>query len=187
MMFTKLFPILLSVATLGISEQARSLPSEAISNTPYLAQTELPISEIRASNINPNIGDITIAFIVPTRWQSFDNSAYGGSLTLWDGYVSKMFEITHWVCQNSNLSSRDTLDWRFGAANASSRLRMSCGMANRLANQFGADGRIEQTPVYIRNSQRPTMWEVPIFEISPAEVPAWQRIVRDGYNPPGDL
>jgi hypothetical protein len=60
-------------------------------------------------------------------------------------------------------------------------------MANRLANQFGADGRIEQTPVYIRNSQRPTMWEVPIFEISPAEVPAWQRIVRDGYNPPGDL
>lgn len=186
-MFAKLFPVLLSVASVGIAGTARSLPSNPALSTPHLAQTELPISEIRATNLNPSAGNITIAFIVPTRWQSFDNPAYGGSLTLWDAYVSKMFEITHWTCQTLELSSRETFDWRFEAGNASSRMRMNCGTASRLANQFGDDGRIEQTPVYVRNSQRPAMWEVPIFEISPAEVSAWQRVVRDGYTPPGDI
>ncbi len=71
------------------------------------AAPDFPITELRWRNWYPNAPWQSIAITVPD--QDTTVSAYGGELRRYDVHIAKMFEVTHFLCQQEH--KPDQFEW----------------------------------------------------------------------------
>lgn len=74
-------------------------------------------------------------------------SAYGGRLSRYDVHIAKMFEVTHFMCQQRMVSPR--IKWNYAAGGGSINMGnfdISCQLANEIASAYGL-GKSEMTSI----------------------------------------
>ena len=160
------FPASLLISTLLVAGVAASLPA--------IAQTEVPITNI--TFIGMYDGVRIAQLIVPDR--DTTRSAYGGRLRRYDVHIAKMFELTHYECQDRDRNwSRVMWHYKAGGGDIDmGNFEISCSMAAGARNAYGL-GKPEATPVtYYR--ARATV-NVPILNITGGKVATWMNFTKN--------
>jgi hypothetical protein len=103
---------------------------------PLVAQTEVPITEIRWFNFLSDDGWQNIQFTVPNE----DNtkSVSGGKLRLYHVHIARMFEISHFLCDRDRTSAG--YDWSYDVANGNievGKFKISCNLAREIVATYG--------------------------------------------------
>lgn len=126
----------------------------------------------------------TAAIVVPDRDTSLP--AYGGQLRRYDVHIAKMFEVTHFLCQQRMVGG--SIEWGYYAGRGSidmGKFSISCNLANDLAAAYGL-GKPEFTTISFSQGegQSPKVRSnnIPIFEITGNKVPKWMNFVQ-GFRP----
>jgi hypothetical protein len=86
----------------------------------------------------------TIRFTVPDG--DTTQPIYDGTLRRYDVHVAKMFEVTHFLCQQKDIQ---WIDWFYKAANGKvnmGRFKIKCNLAEDIALAYGLD-QFEQTTI----------------------------------------
>ncbi|MBW4472283.1 MAG: hypothetical protein KME45_18045 [Stenomitos rutilans HA7619-LM2] len=121
-------------------------------------------------------------------------SAYGGELRRYDIHVAKMFEVTHYLCQQ-NIARRTLkgFTWHYEAANGNvdmGRFIIACKLAREIVTAYGFS-QTEQTAIrppldengrFTRESDRPIMRlgkeAIPVLNITGSRIPTWINYVQ---------
>jgi serine/threonine-protein kinase len=132
-----------------------------------LAQTEVPISRIIFTSAGVGV------FIVPNS--DTTQSAYGGDLRLYDVHLAKMFEITHFECNQPGrgMPPNQRIMWRYEAGDGDIKMGafdISCRLANQMAREYGL-GRTETTNITYYRARATE--EIPILNITGDKIPRW--------------
>jgi serine/threonine-protein kinase len=108
--------------------------------------------------------------------------AYGGKLRRYDVHIAKMFEVTHYMCQENMLAPSAT--WVYRAGNGSIEMgtfEVSCKLANDLAIAYGLH-KPENTLIQWfhdeSNSITETSPDVPVLDITPKKSDRWMSFTR---------
>jgi len=97
--------------------------------------TQVPLS-IRYGGTEARGGFVLMQLTAPNR--DTTQPAYGGKLRLYDVHLAKMFETSHFLCQQSRGVSG--YEWVYSAGNGSIRMgnfRIPCSLANFMASTYG--------------------------------------------------
>jgi len=150
---------------------------------PLVAQTEVPITEIRWFNSSPKDSWQSIQFIVPNE----DNtkSVSGGKLRLYHVHIARMFEISHFLCNRDRTSAG--YDWSYEVANGNievGKFKISCNLAREIATAYGLDK--PQLTVIRRNfdlkNDRPSVEEekysIPTLNLTETKISQWIDFVK---------
>lgn len=113
------------------------------------AAPDFPITELRWWNWFPKDAWQSVQLTVPD--QDTTLSAYGGELRRYDVHIAKMFEVTHYLCQQ-NIARRTLkgFDWSYEAANGNvymGNFHISCRLALEVVTAYGLK-RLEETVLH---------------------------------------
>ena len=103
---------------------------------PLVAQTDVPIAEIRWFNYTSKDGWQAIKFTVSDRHTA--KSVGTRKLRLYDVHIAKMLEISHFLCDRDRAS--EGYDWSYEAENGNiemGRFKISCNLAQSIAAAYG--------------------------------------------------
>jgi serine/threonine-protein kinase len=146
-----------------------------------------PISLAVLSNLKQDTAlPMTITFVeemagITVPDDNTTRSAYGGDLRLYDVHIAKMFEVTHYFCQQER---RGEIWWMYRAGGGSinmGRFRISCTQANTIANRFGL-GKTETTTIRYSAEEgyrRVETFEIPILNLYGPNIPRWLDFTAD--------
>lgn len=169
---------MLLVCLTAISYPSVSLP---LFSPPAIAQsnTALPM--------RLSFGEGYGSIVVPDR--DTTAPAYGGRLRVYDVHIAKMFEVTHYLCQQRRVSPGIT--WSYQAGNGSidmGTFQVTCRLANQLASAYGL-GNPEPTAIrFSQEEMGPPItrnFQIPIFSITGDKVERWLDFVQ-GFSPVGN-
>lgn len=173
--------ICLSVLCLPGVPVVTQLPSQSVFNFPetIVQSTEVP-TRIRYGGTETRSGLILMQITVPNR--DTTASAYGGQLRFYDVHIAKMFEVSHFLCQQSRTASG--YEWIYEAGNGSismGRFQISCRRAAEIANSYEL-GTPERTSI-----QRDTeggspefdVYSIPILDITGNKIDRWLQFVEN--------
>ena len=150
---------------------------------PVLAQTEVPITEIRWFNFPSKGGWQHIQFTVPNE----DNtkSVSGGKLRLYHVHIARMFEISHFLCNRDRTAAG--YDWSYDVANGNievGRFKISCNLAREIATAYGF-GKPQLTVIrrnFNLKNGRPSValekYSIPALNITKTLSPQWINFVK---------
>jgi hypothetical protein len=151
---------------------------------PIVAQTEVPITEIRWFNFPSKEGWQHIQFTVPNE----DNtkSISGSKLRLYHVHFARMFEISHFLCDRDRTSAG--YDWSYEVANGNidvGRFKISCNLAREIGKTYGF-GKPQQ--IIIRRNfnlkdGRPSValeqYSIPVLNITKNKISQWMGFVKN--------
>ncbi|MEG5004267.1 hypothetical protein QUB17_11440 [Microcoleus sp. B5-C4] len=141
--------------------------------------SQLPLS-IRYGGTEARGGFVLMQLTAPNR--DTTQPAYGGKLRLYDVHLAKMFETSHFLCQQSRGVSG--YEWVYSAGNGSIRMgnfRISCSLASETASTYGL-GKPERTSI-ARDTEggRPEsdVYSIPILDITGSRVQRWINFMQN--------
>ncbi len=141
--------------------------------------TQLPLS-VRYGGTEARGNFILMQLTVPD--QDTTQPAYGGQLRLYDVHLAKMFETSHFLCQQFRGVSG--YEWVYSAGNGSIRMgnfRISCSLANEMASTYGL-GKPERTSI-AKDTEGGTpesdVYSIPILDITGSKVQQWINFVQN--------
>ena len=141
--------------------------------------TQLPLS-IRYGGTEARGGFVLMQLTAPNR--DTTQPAYGGRLRLYDVHLAKMFETSHFLCQQSRGVSG--YEWVYSAGNGSIRMgnfRIPCSLASEAASTYGL-GKPERTSI-ARDTEggRPEsdVYSIPILDITGSRVQRWINFMQN--------
>lgn len=141
--------------------------------------TQLPLS-VRYGGTEARGGFVLMQLTVPD--QDTTQPAYGGKLRLYDVHLAKMFETSHFLCQQFRGVSG--YEWVYSAGNGSIRmgnLRISCSLANEMASTYGL-GKPERTSIAKDTEGGPPesdVYSIAILNITGSKIPLWMNFVQN--------
>ncbi len=141
--------------------------------------TQLPLS-IRYGGTEARGGFVLMQLTAPNR--DTTQPAYGGRLRLYDVHLAKMFETSHFLCQQ--FTSVSGYEWVYSAGNGSIRMgnfRIPCSLAKEMASTYGL-GKPERTSIAKDTEGGPTesdVYSIPIFDITGSKVQRWMNFVQN--------
>jgi hypothetical protein len=110
-------------------------------------------------------------------------SAYGGKLRLYDVHIAKMFEVTHFFCQQYQHSAAYEQYWGYAAGGGDidmGRFKISCKLAADIAAGYGL-GKVERTNIqisYEEGGRANQAYQIPILNITGGKVPRWMNFTQ---------
>lgn len=141
--------------------------------------TQLPLS-VRYGGTEARGGFVLMQLTVPD--QDTTQPAYGGKLRLYDVHLAKMFETSHFLCQQFRGVSG--YEWVYSAGNGSIRMgnfRISCSLANEMASTYGL-GKPERTSI-AKDTEGGTpesdVYSIPILDIRGSKIQRWINFVQN--------
>ncbi|MFB8796124.1 MAG: hypothetical protein U7126_18330 [Microcoleus sp.] len=141
--------------------------------------TQLPLS-VRYGGTEARGGFVLMQLTVPD--QDTTQPAYGGKLRLYDVHLAKMFETSHFLCQQFRGVSG--YEWVYSAGNGSIRMgnfRISCSLANEMASTYGL-GKSERTSI-AKDTEGGTpesdVYSIPILDIRGSKIQRWINFVQN--------
>jgi hypothetical protein len=141
--------------------------------------TQVPMS-IRYGGTEARGGFVLMQLTVPD--QDTTQPAYGGKLRLYDVHLAKMFETSHFLCQQFRGVSG--YEWVYSAGNGSIRMgnfRISCSLANEMASTYGL-GKPERTSI-AKDTEGGTpesdVYSIPILDITGSKIQRWINFVQN--------
>lgn len=135
--------------------------------------TELPMEISRAEEF--------LFLTVPDR--DTTRSAYGGKLRLYDVHVAKMFEVTHFFCQQYQQPGSYEQYWGYAAGGGDIRMgrfKISCRLAADIAAGYGL-GKVERTNIqisYEEGGRATDTYQIPILNITGGKVSRWMSFTQ---------
>ena len=113
-------------------------------------------------------------------------SAYGGRLRRYDVHIAKMFEVTHFMCQQGTLTPGITWNYEAGGGTINmGSFEITCRLANQIVSAYGL-GKSEPTNITFSAGEigRPDVrsFNIPILNITGDKVPRWVSFVQ-GFQP----
>lgn len=121
----------------------------------------------------------TANLIVPDK--NTTSSAYGNQLRRYDVHLAKMFETTHYLCQND---VQGGIEWGYQAGSGSinmGKFSISCQLANDIASAYGL-GTPERTAIQFSQGESESStsknFDVPKLNITGTKIPQWLRFVQ---------
>lgn len=109
-------------------------------------------------------------------------SAYGGTLRVYDVHIAKMFEVTNAWCQAGTVGGG--ISWTYWAGDGSiemGQFSVSCQLAADVAIAYGL-GNDEQTVIHRSGGEgyagRSETWNIPILNITGGKVDRWMSFVE---------
>ncbi len=162
---------------------ATGLTLALLTPKPVVAQTEVPIAEIRWFNYTSKDGWQRIQFTVADRHTA--KSVGDRKLRLYDAHIAKMFEISHFLCNRDRTSAG--YDWSYEAENGNieiGRFRISCNLARSTASTYGL-GKPKITVIrrnFNQKNGRPSIavekYAIPTLNIAKNRVVQWKGFVQ---------
>ena len=150
---------------------------------PLVAQTDVPIAEIRWFNYTSKDGWQRIQFTVADRHTA--KSVGTRKLRLYDIHIAKMFEISHFLCDRDRTS--EGYDWSYEAENGNiemGRFKISCNLARSTAATYGL-GKPKITVIrrnFNLKNGRPSIavekYAIPTLNIAKNRVVQWKTFVQ---------
>jgi hypothetical protein len=162
---------------------ATALAIALLTPKPLVAQTEMPITEIRWFNFPSKEGWQHIQFTVPNE----DNTKpiSGGKLRLYHVHIAKMFEISHFLCDRDRKSAG--YDWSYEVANGNinvGRFKISCDLARQIGTAYGF-GKPQLTVIrrnFNLKDARPSVtleqYSIPVLNITKNNISQWRDFVK---------
>ena len=141
--------------------------------------TQLPLS-IRYGGTEARGGFVLMQLTAPNR--DTTQPAYGGRLRLYDVHLAKMFETSHFLCQQ--FRSVSGYEWVYSAGNGSIRMgnfRIPCSLAKEMASTYGL-GKPERTSIAKDTEGGPPesdIYSIPILDITGSKVQRWMNFVQN--------
>ena len=141
--------------------------------------TQLPLS-IRYGGTEARGGFVLMQLTAPNR--DTTQPAYGGKLRLYDVHLAKMFETSHFLCQQSRGVSG--YEWVYSAGNGSIRMgnfRIPCSLASEAASTYGL-GKPERTSIAKdteRGRPESDVYSIPILDITGSRVQRWINFMQN--------
>jgi serine/threonine-protein kinase len=140
--------------------------------------TQVPLS-IRYGGTEARGGFVLMQLTAPNR--DTTQPAYGGKLRLYDVHLAKMFETSHFLCQQSRGVSG--YEWVYSAGNGSIRMgnfRIPCSLASFMASTYGL-GKPERTSAKDTEGGPPEsdVYSIPILDITGSKVQRWMNFVQN--------
>jgi len=141
--------------------------------------TQVPMS-IQYGGTEARGGFVLMQLTVPD--QDTTQPAYGGQLRLYDVHLAKMFETSHFLCQQFRGVSG--YEWVYSAGNGSIRMgnfRISCSLANEMASTYGL-GKSERTSIAKdteRGAPESDVYSIAILNITGSKIPLWMNFVQN--------
>ncbi|MEG4812433.1 hypothetical protein QUA82_33650 [Microcoleus sp. F8-D3] len=140
--------------------------------------TQVPLS-IGYSGTEARGGFVLMQLTAPNR--DTTQPAYGGKLRFYDVHLAKMFETSHFLCQQFRGVSG--YEWVYSAANGSIRMgnfRIPCSLASETASTYGL-GKPERTSIAKDTEGGPPesdVYSIPILDITGSKVQRWMNFVQ---------
>ena len=141
--------------------------------------TQVPLS-IRYGGTEARGGFVLMQLTAPNR--DTTQPAYGGKLRLYDVHLAKMFETSHFLCQQFRGISG--YEWVYSAGNGSIRMgnfRIPCSLASEMASTYGL-GKPERTSIAKDTEGGPPesdVYSIPILDITGSKVQRWMNFVQN--------
>jgi len=141
--------------------------------------TQVPLS-IRYGGTEARGGFVLMQLTAPNR--DTTQPAYGGKLRLYDVHLAKMFETSHFLCQQFRGVSG--YEWVYSAGNGSIRMgnfRIPCSLASFMASTYGL-GKPERTSIAKDTEGGPPesdVYSIPILDITGSKVQRWMNFVQN--------
>jgi serine/threonine-protein kinase len=141
--------------------------------------TQVPLS-IRYGGTEARGGFVLMQLTAPNR--DTTQPAYGGKLRLYDVHLAKMFETSHFLCQQFRRVSG--YEWVYSAGNGSIRMgnfRIPCSLASEIASTYGL-GKPERTSIAKDTEGGPPesdVYSIPILDITGSKVQRWMNFVQN--------
>ncbi|NJK75918.1 MAG: hypothetical protein HC942_20345 [Microcoleus sp. SU_5_6] len=149
-----------------------------------VAETEVPITEIRWFNFASKEGWQHIQFTVPSE----DNTkpVSGSKLRLYHVHIARMFEISHFLCDRDRTSAG--YDWSYEVANGNinvGRFKISCNLAREIATTYDL-GKPKIT-IIRRNfhlkdggpSVALEQYSIPVLNLTKNKISQWMNFVKN--------
>jgi hypothetical protein len=140
---------------------------------------QLPLS-IRYGGTEARGGFVLMQLTAPNR--DTTQPAYGGRVRLYDVHVAKMFETSHFLCQQSRGISG--YEWVYSASNGNIRMgnfKITCSLASEMASTYGL-GKLERTSIARDTEGGPPesdVYSIPILDITGSKVQRWMNFVQN--------
>jgi hypothetical protein len=162
---------------------ATALAIALLTPKPLVAQTNVPITEIRWFNFTSKEGWQHIQFTVPNE----DNTkpVSGGKLRLYHVHIARMFEISHFLCDRDRTSAG--YDWSYEVANGNiqvGRFKISCNQAREMVAAYGL-GKPQLTVIrrnFNLKNGRPSValeqYSIPTLNITKNQISQWIDFVK---------
>ncbi len=142
---------------------------------PAIGQSSTAVP-IRMIALVSHQGNNRIALFHVPDSDPYSTSAYGGKLTRYDVHIAKMFEITHYECNQEYFNFRG-ISWDYVIDNGRREvgtLTISCQQAYQIANAYGL-GQTESTEILYYKALNTV--SIPILDITGAKVDRWKSFV----------
>jgi serine/threonine-protein kinase len=141
--------------------------------------TQVPL-RIRYGGTEARGGFVLMQLTAPNR--DTTQSAYGGKLRLYDVHLAKMFETSHFLCQQ--FRSVSGYEWVYSAGNGSipmGNFRIPCSLASEMSSTYGL-GKPERTSIAKDTEGGPPesdVYSIPILDITGSKVQRWINFVQN--------
>ncbi|MEG4441833.1 hypothetical protein QUB47_06750 [Microcoleus sp. AT9_B5] len=141
--------------------------------------TQVPLS-IQYAGTEARGGFVLMQLTAPNR--DTTQPAYGGKLRFYDVHLAKMFETSHFLCQQFRGVSG--YEWVYLAGNGSIRMgnfRIPCSLASETASTYGL-GKPERTSIAKDTEGGPPesdVYSIPILDITGSKVQRWMNFVQN--------
>ena len=168
--------------SIGISHR-RALAAPSLPTS----EPDFPTTQLRWWNWNDASAQPWQPIDLTVPDQDTTQSAYGGILRRYDVHVAKMFEVSHYYCQQNE--AIEGFRWNYEAANGNvfmGRFDISCHLAKDIATAYGLQ-RTEHTEVSFGDIQPDETrenpygrdYEIPVLNISTnAKIQKWRQYVQ---------
>ena len=155
-----------------------------MSPTRVQPQASQPLTSSTALPMNLGFDEGFGSIVVPES--DTTASAYGGRLRRYDVHIAKMFEVTHFMCQEGTLTPGITWNYEAGGGTINmGSFEITCRLANQIASAYGL-GKSEPTNITFSAGEigRPAVrsFNIPILDITGNKVPRWVSFVQ-GFQP----
>jgi len=141
--------------------------------------TQVPLS-IRYGGTEARGGFVLMQLTASNR--DTTQQAYGRQLRFYDVYLAKMFETSHFLCQQFRRVSG--YEWVYAAGNGTIRMgnfRIPCSLASFMASTYGL-GKPERTSIAKDTEGGPPesdVYSIPILDITGSKVQRWMNFVQN--------
>ncbi|MEG4037750.1 hypothetical protein QUA03_28565 [Microcoleus sp. S36b_A4] len=155
-----------------------------MSSTRVQPQASQPLTSSTALPVKLGFDEGFGSIVVPES--DTTASAYGGRLRQYDVHIAKMFEVTHFMCQQENLTPGITWNYEAGGGTINmGSFVITCRLANQIASAYGL-GKSEPTNVTFSAGEvgRPAVrsFNIPILDITGDKLLRWVSFVQ-GFQP----
>lgn len=175
-------PLMIAALVISLSHHHALATPSLTTSKPDFPTTQLRWWNLNDASVQPWQ---PIDFTVPD--QDTTRSAYGGVLRRYDVHVAKIFEVSHYYCQQDE--AIEGFRWQYEAANGNvhmGQFDIGCQLAEDIATAYGLQ-RKEHTeisfgdiqPDEIRENPYGRDYEIPVLNISTnAKIQKWRQYVQ---------